>query len=209
MTKKQLLIVSVVGVLLLGGAVIGAILSNKKTADQPVAVETDIEDQPTTELEPEDLGTDGVDADVPPLKVNGVKVEPIDVKRQYIPLAEKAAREYVFQKTKESNKARQKRLRAVFAPGSPVITKPAPKVDLSGSIDITANPIVVDTSWTMDMGQLVATISLRVICRSNTEPYDDVSSIYQAYDVRFVRYNDSYMPQSVTFSDKPVIVRKS
>lgn len=219
--KKRIIITVTIAILVIGGA-IAATLGAKKHDESPTSPVGTQQPSASTDESTDDpdghddhtheagaqVGTDVHTHDIPELVVNGSATTNSEVDATYRPLAEKAVYAYVFQRTSESATDRQARLRQAFTATSPVITAPKPKVDLSNSANITANPIILSSQWAMNGETLVFSVSVRVIVRSDTPPHDEVSDIYQVYDVRFANVNDTYKPHTVTFSKKPVILSR-
>lgn len=216
--KKRIIITLVIAALLIGG-IVAAIIGGKKRDEVPAVQDTAQQPSTSTDETTDDsddheheagatIGTDIHTHDIPELAINGKVITNDDVEATYKPMAEKAVYAYVFQKTSESDADRQARLRQALTATSPVITAPKPKVDLSNSANITANPIILSSQWDMNDQTLVFSVSVRVIVRSDTPPHDEVSDIYQVYDVRFANVDDTYRPHTVTFSKKPVILSR-
>lgn len=142
---------------------------------------------------------------VEPTIIQGKEVVPDEIIEAYIPLAETAAREYVSQNTKESGEERTSRLLKSFHSDSSAIYAGPPAVDKSGSTNTYSTPTILYNDWVVAGNNIIATISMRVDTFNNRTK-DRVSRIYQVYDVVLSEKDGVYKAQSISFSNKPVVI---
>lgn len=142
---------------------------------------------------------------IEPTTIQGKEVTPDEVIDTYVPIAEKAAREYVSQSTAESGEERITRLLKVFHDDSSIIYSTPPNVDKSGSTNTTSKPTILYNEWDIAGDTIITTVYMRVdTIKNNTK--EKVSQVYQVYDVVLTEQNGVYKAKNISFSNKPVVI---
>lgn len=201
--RKKIIPIVVVIIIAIAGAV-ATIITIASPTPEPVSMEEAKRLEPTVTEGVED--GDGYDYEyIEPTVVQGEEMTPDDIMTKYIPLAEKAAREYVSQNTEESGDERTKRLLTVFHSDSDVFYSEPPNVDKSNSPNTYSKPTILYNEWEVAGNNILVTVSMRVDTYK-TVTKDRVSRIYQVYDVVLTEQGGVYRAMSIKFSNKPVVI---
>ena len=142
---------------------------------------------------------------IEPTTLQGKEVTPDEIIEKYVPLAERAAREYVSQSTTESGEERTTRLQKVFHDDSSIIYSTPPNVDKSDSTNTTSRPTILYNEWEIAGNTIITTVYMRIDTIKNSTK-ERVSQVYQVYDVVLTEQNGVYKAKNINFSNKPVVI---
>lgn len=137
-------------------------------------------------------------------KIENKTVDNNTIVSNYVPLAEKAAVEYVKQYTGETSEQRAARLQPLFTIGNEIPWSRPPMVTNNKS-SARSDATILYSRWSSNQKQLLVTVFLLVktVDINSGSPIDE---IYQAYLVTLDPVNNSFLASDINFSDDPVVI---